>query len=620
MGVALKLSAFPLFAVAYYAPIVLDIPTGLISDPRVRGLFDSLIHTPVVQSAVTTNFVGHLLPLIVTFWSLSKVAESITETFHLPMGYVRVMVLGTGWAFLISLNASIFPKSNYSYAFVSLAHPELAFALGTMLLVGFALAIKQSWNKHSRTIVVAALSVICLSAIVAMPAISTGTPADQNIIIIGIDSLSDSAYERLRPSLPNLAPLVGSGTRYVRAYTPLGRTFPAWLTVLSGKQPADHRAIFNLRNLNHVEKRDLVTTELQERGYRTVYAIDERRFNHIDESFGFDHVVGPNVGALDFVIQRINDAPLSNLMLQTRLGEVLLPFSYINTASYSNYDADGFVKSILNSTRGAKRLFLATHFESAHHPFISRHAVEKFTTPNTFWNRYAEALTAVDAQIGQLIAGLKEQGYLDSALVIVLSDHGEALGETEANITLGGTPREIRGFGHGMNILSDHENRIVLAVTEFTQGVPISTGETVNRQVSLLDIRALIAKFVEKESTDIEPANDCVVVETGIRLASVADYKTLNETAVANSSAAYYEIDLQGRLRLSEDRLPQLINAKDIGVRCHDHLTWYDHSYDHYFSIGLDTAGKSIGELPAPPHEVQAITAYRKRLLATVRR
>ena len=43
--------------------------------------------------------------------------------------------------------------------------------------------------------------------------------------------------------------------------------------------------------------------------------------------------------------------------------------------------------------------------------------------------RYAEALAALDGEIGLLLADLEKRGVLDETLVVVLADHGEELGE-----------------------------------------------------------------------------------------------------------------------------------------------------------------------------------------------
>jgi len=45
------------------------------------------------------------------------------------------------------------------------------------------------------------------------------------------------------------------------------------------------------------------------------------------------------------------------------------------------------------------------------------------------WAHYLGNVTLIDEKIGELLAALKERGYLDDAIVIFTSDHGECLGE-----------------------------------------------------------------------------------------------------------------------------------------------------------------------------------------------
>lgn len=45
---------------------------------------------------------------------------------------------------------------------------------------------------------------------------------------------------------------------------------------------------------------------------------------------------------------------------------------------------------------------------------------------------YAEAVVRMDAALGDLLAGLEERGFLEDAVVILTSDHGERLGEDHA--------------------------------------------------------------------------------------------------------------------------------------------------------------------------------------------
>ena len=66
----------------------------------------------------------------------------------------------------------------------------------------------------------------------------------RNVILIGVDSLSEPLWRQEQQRLPTITRLIRQSQFYEKAYTPLGRTFPAWVTLLTGKTPAEHRALF----------------------------------------------------------------------------------------------------------------------------------------------------------------------------------------------------------------------------------------------------------------------------------------------------------------------------------------------------------------------------------------
>lgn len=71
----------------------------------------------------------------------------------------------------------------------------------------------------------------------------------------------------------------------------------------------------------------------------------------------------------------------------------------------------------------------------AHFPY---HAVRKAFPESTLLDRYDNCLYSTDASIGALFEGLARLGRADNALVLLLADHGEALGE-RAGDTIHGT-------------------------------------------------------------------------------------------------------------------------------------------------------------------------------------
>jgi hypothetical protein len=619
-GFAREFGLFLLFVAAYCVPLMLDNAASLrFADPRIRELLGELLARPGVREEIARNSLGHLVLLTPVFLLLSALARQLAAVANISVWTMRLIILLASWVFLIAANAVAFPKSDYSVPFAALARPELAYVLGALLGIGCIYILYRAFVIRRRTVIVGGLIAggLFASGFGLVQWRGHAEASGRNVIIVGVDSMSAVAFAKLEQSLPNLSQLMDSGVSYQRAYTPLGRTFPAWVSILSGQSPLDHGAIFNLRSMDQVEKKRLISSELLARGYRTVYAIDERRFNNIDQAFGFQKVVGPSAGGLDFILQRLNDTPLSNLLVQTRLGKLLMPFTYTNVASHSNYDAMGFVDSVLDAVGGDGPLFLAVHFESAHFPYTTRHALQKFTGPNPYWNSQAAALTVVDRQVGRLMAGLARRGSLDDALVIVLSDHGEGLGELEASPKVDGVPTPIQVYGHGADLLSDHENHIVLGVIRFKGGRPGSQAVDA-RQVSLLDLKPLISRYVDGGDTSLVPSEPCLLVETDLRLAGSEDYRTLNEADLAANSAGYYEIDPAGRLRLREGRMRELAATKDVGVRCRDRVTYLSAPRQRYYTISLDEAGLPHAQLPLNGSDVQQIESYRSRLERTL--
>lgn len=614
-----KLSLFVLFSTVYYLPLLLDASALYLDDMRLKALIGEVLANEVVQFEIARNVLAHVAPLFLCYVLLLGLAYQLSFASGLSVGISIFFYLTTGLMLLASVNAALFPTSDYSHTYSFLGHPEVGIILFLLFLAptlyGFCKTRYVFLNRRGATLLLASVGIIGWATGLK----EGGEPVarGRNIIVLGIDSLSASVFESHRTLLPNVSSLLSNGIIFDRAYTPLARTFPAWLSILSGLPPAEHGGVFNLRDTKKVMRDDLVTQELRAKGYETIFALDERRFSHIDESFGFDRVVGPKIGALDFLVQRINDTPITNLMLQTSLSNLLLPFSSFNTASHANYDAAGFVDAIVAGCSGRKPLFLATHFESAHFPYKSRHAViEENEGQNLFLARHLSSLTTVDAQVGTLLKNLQNRGFLDDALVVLLSDHGEGLGEIETRTTQGGAYHEIVGYGHGGNVLSEQQNRVLLGLVQFRHGRPTNSSSThVYELFSLTEIRKLLTLFADTGNVLFtSPQNKCVISETGVRFRSAENYKTLNPAAIAAETASYYRIDESGKMELREDRLMELLKNKDISIRCAERMTYFSSLKQRYFSYALEEGG-NLRETSPVIEDVKRIELYRRKLL-----
>jgi hypothetical protein len=471
---------------------------------------------------------------------------------------------------LVGLNAAFFPKSNVNFVFGTLAFP----APGWACLAGIAFLVLVSLFPLGKRLLAPGLVALVLAAIplsLVLPYQALGkadsSSRHRNIIIIGIDSLSRDTLLHYETEIPTVASLYRASLAAPGALTPLARTFPAWITTLSGKPPAETGAFFNLTEIGASTKQALISTQLQQQGYQTLFAIDERRFCNIDESYGFDKVLGPKPGVLDFALQGVNDTPLTNLLLQTRLGGHLLKQSYMNTASHVNYDETAILDAIEHSLDG-RPLFLAVHFESAHFPFRTRFNERAPKTDNKFLADHLRALQVVDRQVAGLMARLKAHGLLENSLIVLMSDHGESFGEVESVIEGSPEPLVVQGYGHGANVLSEHEHNIVLGFLQFAGGKPVHEPSAISGIVPLQQVKPALEAFAAHGTLSVAPTTACVSLETGIRFAAAADYRTLDQQKLAQEAAGYYTVDQDGRLLIDPARLHELTATKDVAVRC----------------------------------------------------
>lgn len=588
---------------------VLDV----VVDGRVAVLRSLLDTEYNISLRVFYYFLSFFFVVSLAFWFFFFLYKKTFAFF----GYSSFLL---DWLFAIcffiycaSLNSIIFQLSSYSVITEGLWRVDWVALLGTVFFFICILVCIRAYGVFRWGLVgVAVFS--ALSVAVDDFRRNGDVGGKNNIIIIGVDSMSSAVIEAYPEYFPNIKDLLDGGVRYSQAYTELGRTYPAWVTILSGRPVAENNAFFNLRDMDVSVSDDLVTELLSNNGYYNLFAIDERRFNNIDERFGFDKVVGPIAGVMDFLLQHYTDSPITNIALQSRYSYYLFPWTWINVASYVNYSSDGFIDEITRALRKEDSLFLVVHFESGHYPYRSRHADLKFEHENIFWEKYVKALNVVDVQVGKLFSSLRDKGVLDDALVVVLSDHGESMGQLEAAIEINGDNWNVLSYGHGTSLLSELQNRIILGFVQYKDGRLVPLEKKTEGLVSLLDVKPVVEGYATSGNVVLPKAKDCLMVETGIRFVNSENYNNLDEVDLAVESASYYRIDEMGSLRVREERMAELVNNKDVGYRCLDRMTWYSARRGEFYSVVLDEKGLPAWQVDLDLDAVKKIEHYRASL------
>jgi arylsulfatase A-like enzyme len=425
--------------------------------------------------------------------------------------WVLVWLVLTGF-WLLLIHSVQFPRTYLGGRYRAMAHAEwlgielwqlvtctVAAALGAILIPA---AIRFWRARRFRTPRIRAKALVVVGVCCALSAVaflnpgsrSGATAESPHVILLGIDSLRpERTAGSAGPALtPRIDEFLQPAVVFDDAITPLPRTYPSWVSLLTGRHPHTTGAIVNLLPREKVDTAGSLPELLRARGYKTVYAIDEVRFSNIDKSYGFDTTISPPIGAADFLLGVMSDMPLSNLIANTRLGHALFPHAYANRAFAKLYDPDTFVERLRRNLDFEQPTLLALHLTLAHWPYTWRDATDKAADglPRLV-AAYQAAVRRVDTQFGDIAALLQQLGALDNAIVVVFSDHGEALGEAEDLPYGHAESASAPAFpsGHGTSVLSPNQYRILLAWRSFGQ-TPLSPLDPGNRTVpaSLQDV------------------------------------------------------------------------------------------------------------------------------------
>lgn len=260
---------------------------------------------------------------------------------------------------------------------------------------------------------------------------SAATAAKPNIFIIGFDALRPdflSFFNQHRHPTPHFDAFLKSSVVFTDTYTPLARTFPSWVSILSAQHPLHTHAREDMVDTDSVKLNDTLTQKLKQAGYDTIYACDDNRFSNINNKmFGFDRIIGPPGNATDFVISTLNDLPLSNLLSPTAFGKLLFPYNYANHASTHTYDPDNFLELIDTALkqRDDKPLFLAAHFNMTGWPFYWFNDHQPYSTDSL--SLYKNIVQLGDRQLDKFLGVLEQNGLLEHAIFVLISDHGITL-------------------------------------------------------------------------------------------------------------------------------------------------------------------------------------------------
>lgn len=335
---------------------------------------------------------------------------------------------------------------------------------------------------------------------------SAGLPAIRDIFLITIDTLAEADAQVCGsgPTLmPKLREFAAKATCFSRAYSTANFTTPSTISLETGALPWHHWGVQIVAKAAEPLQGPSLSHGLRDAGYRTL-------------SFSANILASPRHHGTDlgYDEQRISETTSLGSqprVLLTRFPDSTLPFwlsslvPFLDTVdvylhgSEHPYPPELTYTPALAAIRQSPSTFAWIHTLPPHDPFLPPASTRGRLLPTnelTRWSqqmgmtafseqqegvvrqhrlRYRESIMGADEALGRLLDQLRTEGRLDSALVIISSDHGESFAH---------------GYlGHAGDILSDDVLRVPLVIKLPGQREP----RTVDTPVSLVDVAATIA-------------------------------------------------------------------------------------------------------------------------------
>ncbi|HSC26573.1 MAG TPA: sulfatase-like hydrolase/transferase [Vicinamibacterales bacterium] len=249
-----------------------------------------------------------------------------------------------------------------------------------------------------RWLVAAGIAVLLSAALWLWRTPGTATIADGPIVLFSIDTLRADrlpAYGYTGTRTPHIDQLVADGVLFENAYAHSPQTLPAHTSMLSGRLPFEHGVRDNIGFSVKPDQR-LLQHALKELGFATGGFVSAYVLRH---QTGFDQ-------GFD-----VYDDSLPAVSPDVPLGQVQRPGSDTLTAATQWIDR-----------QPSPKFFLFVHIYEPHKPYAP---------PARYSGKepYDGEVEYSDEIVGQLLAYLRQKDLYDRATMILLSDHGEGLGD-----------------------------------------------------------------------------------------------------------------------------------------------------------------------------------------------
>ncbi len=271
-----------------------------------------------------------------------------------------------------------------------------------------------------------------------------------NIVVILADDLgnADLGYRGSDIKTPNIDKLATEGVR-AESFYGMPVCTPARAALMTGRYAMRYGlqtlVIFPSHAYGLPTDERTLPQALKEAGYQTAM-VGKWHLGHADKKFwpqnrGFDHFYGNLVGEVDYFTKE-----RGGLVDWQRDGKFEKEDGYFTTLIGNE------AVNIIQNHNTSKPLFLYVASLAPHAPYQApKQAIEAYKNAAGDEHRhtYAAMITELDAQVGRIVAALKQKNMIDNTLIIFSSDNG---GATSALFATGARSPDERGESGGVEL------------------------------------------------------------------------------------------------------------------------------------------------------------------------
>jgi arylsulfatase A-like enzyme len=323
------------------------------------------------------------------------------------------------------------------------------------------------WRK-SAPWVAAALALIILAiqggksisesfAVSRLPAAAPGSP---NVLVIVVDTLRAdhlSSYRYARPTSPNIDNVANKGVLFENAIAPSSWSLPSHASLATGRTVHEH-GMGNVEPMpwlgwgkSGLNALPTLGEALQKHGYRTgAFSANRIYFtSNVGLGRGFIHFEDYFDGVGDSFLRTQFGREFARLyMNRSQKSKITRAFRYVGLGSWLDKDSEGSgdyggIYGIRKRADEVNRETLRWVAHEQKRPFMAflNYLDVHFAYggpagyPKPAWDRgttideYDTGIKYTDDFIGRLLHELDRLGVLKNTIVIITSDHGEALGD-----------------------------------------------------------------------------------------------------------------------------------------------------------------------------------------------